>query len=131
MAKKGGTATADITGSIHIDPPPKVTLTIATAVPKGERAEWLVEQASQLNVSIIAWLSADRGVVKPREGGGKMEKWRRLAIESAKQCERTHFLQIREPASLEAIIGAAMETTQRILWLEPREGGSSIHSGAD
>src|SRR5579862_6571764 len=35
-------------------------LTVATAVPKADRAEWLVEQASQLNVAVIQWLSADR-----------------------------------------------------------------------
>jgi len=95
-------------------------LTMATAVPKGERAEWLVEQASQLNVSAVQWLSCERSVVKP--GAGKMDKWRRLAIESAKQCGRTHLLRVVEPVSLEALLlgaGAAL-----VMWLEPRAGGT-------
>lgn len=95
-------------------------LTIATSVPKGERAEWLIEQASQLNVSVVQWLSCDRSVVKP--GEGKMEKWRRLAVESAKQCGRTHLLHIVEPISLATLLIGA--NTATVLWLEPRSGES-------
>src|ERR1035437_5783898 len=40
-----------LSGGVHVDPIPPLKLTLATAVPKGERAEWLVEQASQLNVA--------------------------------------------------------------------------------
>jgi 16S rRNA (uracil1498-N3)-methyltransferase len=127
VGKKGAALTAALSGLLHLDPPPKIALTIATAVPKGERAEWLIEQASQLNVSTIAWLAADRGVVKPREGGGKMEKWRRLAIESAKQCGRAHLLEVQEPVSLQEVLRNALDAALRILWLDPREGGESIY----
>jgi 16S rRNA (uracil1498-N3)-methyltransferase len=112
-------------GGVQVNAPPAITLTIATAVPKGERAEWLVEQASQLNVARIQWLDCDRSVVKPREGGGKIDKWRRLAIESAKQCHRTHLLEISEPAAIDAFLPAAIQANERILWLEPRDDGSS------
>src|SRR6185312_11880333 len=125
------------------DPPPPMHLTLATAVPKGDRAEWLVEQASQLNVGAIQWLACDRGVVKPREGGQKMEKWRRLAVESAKQCGRNVLMDIAEPVALEEVLqqfaggagegakgGARGETgpadTGMMLWLEPRAGGLSV-----
>jgi 16S rRNA (uracil1498-N3)-methyltransferase len=115
----------ELQGGVQVDAPPTIALTIATAVPKGERAEWLVEQASQLNVGRIQWLDCDRSVVKPREGGGKIEKWRRLAIESAKQCHRTHVLEIAEPMGIDAFLPAAMDAKGRILWLEPRSDDSS------
>jgi 16S rRNA (uracil1498-N3)-methyltransferase len=106
-------------GSVHKDDPPALRLTIATAVPKGERAEWLVEQASQLNVWRVQWLACERSVVKPREGGGKMDKWRRLAIESAKQCGRTHVMDVIEPRELDKALEKARGT---ILWLDPHAG---------
>ena len=110
---------------IHVDPPPAISLTLATAVPKGERADWLVEQASQLNASAVQWLDCDRSVVKPREGGAKLGKWQRLAIEAAKQCHRTHLLHIAELAPVEKVVPAAIARGEKILWLEPRQDDSS------
>lgn len=114
-------ATAKLDQLLALDPPPAPHLTIATAVPKGDRAEWLVEQASQLNVAVIQWLDCQRSVVKPGEGGQKIAKWRRLAIESAKQCGRNHLLQIEPPISLETI----RARPGHHLWLDPR-GGVSV-----
>jgi 16S rRNA (uracil1498-N3)-methyltransferase len=124
----------DIEGGVHVDTPPVRRLTIATAVPKGERAEWLIEQASQLNAACVQWMDCDRSVVKPREGGQKIDKWRRLAVESAKQCGRTHLLRVEEPVGLEQVL----KTTHTLLWLEPREGEHStgvqdaiVHAGKE
>jgi len=121
-----GELSVKLEGGIHVEAPPAVRLTIAAAVPKGERAEWLVEQASQLNVAKLQWLACDRGVVKPREGGGKIDKWRRLAVESAKQCGRLHLMAVEEFAGLEDVLKGAAGRVERILWLEPREGAASV-----
>ncbi|NNM87032.1 MAG: RsmE family RNA methyltransferase, partial [Phycisphaerae bacterium] len=69
-------------------------LTLATAVPKLDRADFLVEAASQLNLDVLQWLDCQRSVVRPDGQGNKIAKWRRLAIESAKQCGRNHLLRI-------------------------------------
>jgi 16S rRNA (uracil1498-N3)-methyltransferase len=108
----------EVASPLTVDPPPAPRLTLATAIPKGERADWLVEQASQLNVSRISWLTCDRSVVKPREGSAKVEKFRRLAIESAKQCHRTHLLHIDDPVDVNALLKANPSST--LLWLDPR-----------
>lgn len=119
--------------NIALDPPPPIALTIATAAPKGDRAEWLVEQASQLNVACVQWLDCDRAVVKP--GPGKIEKWQRLAAESAKQCGRTHLMEVRPMAMLDDILRVAPGKQEKILWLEPREGArvkealADVHAG--
>jgi 16S rRNA (uracil1498-N3)-methyltransferase len=107
-----------VAGAVEREVLPRVRLTLATAVPKGERAEWLVEQASQLNVSRLRWLKCDRSVVKPREGGQKLEKWRRLAVESAKQCGRAHVMEVAEPAGLAEVLEAHGNGT--VIWLDPR-----------
>ena len=107
---------------VESTPPPADRLTLATAVPKADRAEWLVEQASQLNASAVQWISADRGVVKPREGGGKMEKFQKLAIESAKQCGRNWVLEMGEPRPVAEVVAAAVGRGETVWWLEPREG---------
>lgn len=114
---------AQLTSPPKLDPPPAPHLTLATAIPKGDRAEWLVEQASQLNVSNLLWLDTDRGVVKLKETSGKLDKFRRLAVESAKQCGRNHLLHIDLAPPLAQLLS---DSQDRLFWLEPRAGGQSI-----
>lgn len=68
-------------------------LTIASAIPKGARADWMIEKLSELNVTTLIPLITDRSVVHP-EGKNKIERWQRLAAESAKQSHRTGVMQI-------------------------------------
>ncbi len=111
--------TATLTGPMTTDPPAPLELTLAVAIPKADRADTLVEQASQLEVAGLQWLDTERSVVKPREGGNKLAKWRRLAIETAKQCGRNRVLQIHEPRTLAALL--ADLPAGLLLWLEPRD----------
>jgi 16S rRNA (uracil1498-N3)-methyltransferase len=118
-AKRTVAALAD---ELRHDPAPWLRLTIASAVPKADRAEWLVDQASQLNVTALQWLDCQRSVVKPREGGGKMEKFARLAIESAKQCGRNHVLELRD---MVRVAEALKQTDAAQVWLlDPRAEAS-------
>jgi 16S rRNA (uracil1498-N3)-methyltransferase len=99
-----------------------VELTIAAAAPKGPRADWMVEKLSELGVSCYVPLETDRGVVHPEEG--KLQRWRRIAGESAKQCGRTRVMRIGTPMTVQVICAAAewqiamrwcMATSQRAL----------------
>ena len=68
-------------------------LTIASAVPKGERADWMIEKLSELGCARFIPLAAARSVVLP-EGHNKRQRWMRLATESAKQSRRAGVMQI-------------------------------------
>ena len=61
-----------------------VELTIASAVPKGQRADWMIEKLAELGVARFVPLMTARSVVHP-EGRGKLDRWRRLATEAARQ----------------------------------------------
>lgn len=65
-------------------PPAGMELTIAAAVPKGQRADWMVEKLAELGVARFVPLATARSVVHP-EGRGKLERWRRLATQAARQ----------------------------------------------
>lgn len=70
-----------------------IPLTVASAVPKGDRADWMIEKLSEVGVDRFIPLKTERSVVHP-EGKGKLDRWRRIAIESAKQCWRGSVMQI-------------------------------------
>jgi 16S rRNA (uracil1498-N3)-methyltransferase len=80
-------------------------LTIASAVPKGERSDWLIEKLSELGVSRFIPLATARSVVLPT-GRGKKQRWERLAIEAAKQSHRAGVMRIDELTPLEAAVEA-------------------------
>lgn len=68
-------------------------VTIASGVPKGERADWLVEKLSELGTTRWIPMQSERSVVVPR-GTAKADRWRRLATEAAKQSRRAGVMEI-------------------------------------
>lgn len=77
--------------------------TVAAAVPKGERADWMVEKLSEIGCHTFVPLIAERSVVTPK-GTGKHDRWVRLATESAKQCRRRGVMQVAPPTSLDDVL---------------------------
>ncbi|MBI1914305.1 MAG: 16S rRNA (uracil(1498)-N(3))-methyltransferase [Planctomycetes bacterium] len=67
-------------------------LEVAAPVPKGDRAQFLVEKLTELGVTTFVPLKTARSVVEPREA--KREKLERYVIEASKQCGRNVLMQI-------------------------------------
>jgi len=70
-------------------------LVLATAVPKGDRFDWLVEKATELGVSRLVPLVTSRSVVDPRSS--KLDRLRRLIIEASKQSGRSRLMDLGPP----------------------------------
>lgn len=87
-------------GEVVLSTSSSVKLTIVAAVPKANRADWMVEKLSELGTDRFIPLITQRSVVVP-QGVNKIERWRRLAIESAKQCRRAGTMAIEAPAKLD------------------------------
>ncbi len=65
---------------------------LGTAVPKGDRFDWLTEKATELGVTKIVPLVTARSSVDPRDG--KLDKLRQTVITACKQCGRNHLLEV-------------------------------------
>jgi len=85
-----------------------LALVVAAAVPKGDRADWMVEKLSELGVAEFVPLAAARSVVLP-EGRGKRDRWLRIATEAAKQSRRAGVMRIAELTRLEDAIARAVD----------------------
>ena len=77
-------------------------LTVASALPKGERADWMVEKLSELGVCAFVPLAAARSVVLPA-GKAKHERWVRISTESAKQSRRPGVMRLAELTPVERL----------------------------
>ncbi|MDX1996577.1 MAG: RsmE family RNA methyltransferase [Thermoanaerobaculia bacterium] len=66
---------------------PEYALTLIVGTPKKERAAWLVEKATELGVTHIAFVASARS---PRElGPGSLERLTRVAAAAVEQCGRS------------------------------------------
>lgn len=74
---------------------PPCRLTLATAIPKGDRFDWLVEKATELGVRRLIPLITERSVVDPR--GSKLDRLRRTVVEACKQCRRSDLMALDPP----------------------------------
>lgn len=70
-------------------------ISLAVALPKGDRQQWVVEKATELGVHSLIPLITDRGVAQP--GPKALERMRKWIIGAAKQCGRNQLMQILEP----------------------------------
>ena len=97
-------------------------LTVYAAVPKGARADWMVEKLCELGVGRFVPLACARSVVEP--GGGKLARFARVAREAAKQSRRRGVMRVDALTPLAAAIdeacdSAAVLTTEQpggLLW---------------
>ena len=70
----------------------RVPLTVAVALPKGERQKWLVEKLTELGVERLVPLITVRGVAEATPAA--CERLARGVIEACKQCGRDGLMQI-------------------------------------
>ena len=87
-------------------------LTLAVALPKGERQRRLIEKAVELGVAQIIPLTTNRGVAQPTASA--IERSRRAVIEASKQCGRNRLLEIAEPREWKEL-AAAHASSVRLL----------------
>ena len=75
---------------ISAAPEPAVRLTLAQAVLKGDHMDDVVRDATMMGASAIEPLLTERTIVRARglADGNAADRWRRVAIASAKQCRR-------------------------------------------
>jgi 16S rRNA (uracil1498-N3)-methyltransferase len=77
-----------------------VSITLMVALPKGNGFDEVVRCCTELGVECIAPVMSDRTLLNPSPQ--KLERWRRIATESAEQSERSFVPKILEPVSFNA-----------------------------
>ena len=92
----------DIVDRIEVDRELPFELTLAVALPKGDRQRWLVEKLTELGCTRLQPLITARGVSQPT--GNALARLRRAVIEASKQCGRNRLMEIAEPEYLGAFL---------------------------
>ncbi len=88
-------------------PESELELTLAVALLKGEKFDWVVQKATELGVARIVPVMTKRADVRldKRKGGtGRDERWARLALEAAKQSGRARVPEVAAPVELSELL---------------------------
>jgi 16S rRNA (uracil1498-N3)-methyltransferase len=93
-----GNDSVDLTalGEPIVERPPPLPLVLASAAPKADRLDWLVEKATELGVARLIPLIFERSVVEP--GASKIARLEQKVIEASKQCGRARLMVIEPPS---------------------------------
>jgi 16S rRNA (uracil1498-N3)-methyltransferase len=75
-----------------------IEIALMQGVARGPRMDLVMRMATEIGISAIHPVLTSRAVVEP--GPGRLERWRRIALESAKQCGRPDVPDVRPPLSL-------------------------------
>lgn len=77
---------------------PDKKISLYTAIPKGERFDWLIEKASEIGVSKIVPVIYVRSVVKELSEN-KLERYKKISISASSQSWRADIMPIEKPTS--------------------------------
>lgn len=92
-AVEGQRAIVDIGAHTAIERESPLSLHLVQALPKGEKADWVVQKAVELGADAVTFVSTERTVVKLRgeRAEKRLEHWRAVCASACEQCGRNRI----------------------------------------
>jgi 16S rRNA (uracil1498-N3)-methyltransferase len=108
--------------SRHEAEKPAVAVVLAPALLKPQAMEFLVQKATEISVSALAPVRAERSVVKiGADPAAALRRWSRIAREAAKQCKTGLLPDIKRPQALQEFLSGDRSDLKLVL----SEGGGA------
>jgi 16S rRNA (uracil1498-N3)-methyltransferase len=120
------TALVRLRDRVEPAPEPRVAITLAQAVLKGDKMDHVVRDAVMMGAAAILPMLTHRTEVAPStlDRANRRERWSRIAVSAAKQCGRAVVPAIHEPRSFDDVLRALDADVPRpaIMPIEPGAG---------
>lgn len=107
-------------------PESTLDLTLAIALLKGEKFDLVIQKTTELGVKRIAPLDTERADMRLRDSDGaqkRVARWRRIALEAAKQAGRACVPEIAAPVSFHSVAVTEAELSTNVTRLMFSERG--------
>ena len=99
--------TLKITDTIPCLAEPKIAVTLFQGIPKQGKMDYIIEKCTELGITRIVPVAMKRSVAKiedKKSESKKLERWRKIASESVKQCGRGKIPEITEVMTVDEAI---------------------------
>ena len=95
-------------------------ITLFQGLPKGDRLELVIQKCTELGIAEIVPFIAARSVARPGERRlqDRLERWRRIAAEAARQSNRSTVPEIDFSADLSEVCPKSSHDVRIVLWEE-------------
>lgn len=85
------------------------------AIGKGDKPEHVILAATALGADAVTFVETERAVVRVGDRGkGRLERWRAVAVEAARQSGRGDLPELAGPVSLGAALGGVLGSDLRV-----------------
>lgn len=98
---------------------PTLHITLASAIIRPERFEWMLQKATEIGVTRVVPIIADRSRGEVESAKGKHERWQRIIREAAEQSCRAVLPELTAPVPLRAL---QVPADAACLWLHEGHG---------
>jgi 16S rRNA (uracil1498-N3)-methyltransferase len=95
----------------------KIKLTIACAIPKGDRMDDIIDQLTQLGVERIIPIWTERVVVKLDDARkeARLKRWRKIAQNAARQSQRNSIPLIDPVTSVASVVSSSQDFDLKLI----------------
>ncbi|MFQ5499521.1 MAG: RsmE family RNA methyltransferase [Candidatus Zixiibacteriota bacterium] len=86
---------------------PRLHLTLAAALSVGEKLDMVIQMATELGIKRIVLIESEKSKMQlddPRRLKSRLNRWRRVALASAKQCRRSFVPEVSVPVSVASFV---------------------------
>lgn len=103
---------------------PKLKLTLASCLPKSDRAEYIVAKCTELGISEIALVESERTIARLNADNTdkRLARLRRIAVEATEQCGRSRVPDIRGVIGFDELVGMVPRFDLTIVAWEEESG---------
>jgi len=116
-----GEVLARLLGSTKSGEKLALEIILAQALPRLPKMDLIVQKATELGVSQIIPLLTERSLPKGEAAEPRIDRWRRIAKESAEQCGRKIIPQIEPPQELLPFLDRVIPGEKILFWEGERE----------
>jgi 16S rRNA (uracil1498-N3)-methyltransferase len=113
-----------IVESIKNSTEPPVQITLFQGLPKSDKMDYIIQKAVELGICEIVPVITERTVVKTdrKNSDKKCERWNRISMEAAKQCNRGIIPKVEFPVSFKEALDAAKGSSLSLIPYEKETG---------
>ena len=114
-------ADVQIEARIEIQRESTLQVTLAQALARGEKMDWVLQKATELGVTRVAPVITERTEVRldADRADRRMQHWRGVVASACEQCGRARLPQIDEPCALGDFLVQSKAQAHLILALDP------------
>ncbi len=100
----------------EVEADPALPVTLLLSIFRFDRMEWAMEKVTELGAECIVPVIARRSEKHlAQAAAGRVERWRRVALEASKQARRSDVLRIEQPTPLKAALQDDLHAVRLVL----------------